>query len=449
MTFPSYARAFALTVFCCLAPTLAAQSGTASPAPVNVPPAQSSAAAKVHSGEIDRAEDALAKQDWKTAAPLLDTWLAGHPTDARALFDAAYVADEQNRDADAVALYRRCVALQPKNFPAQVSLGLLLARMGKLSEARPALLAATQLDPGLEGKAALAQAWRALAEIDRVGVDGKPDYAQASNDLIEALKISPETGQDTLLAASLAEASGDTAGAESTYRRLLVRDPNSTQAIGSLAHLLIAEKKYPEAEALLRPALEKNPGNVPLAAQLAAVLVAEDKAEAVPLLQQLHTQKPDNEEITRMLARVQADAGNFADADALDIALLKTHPRDADLLTSHGQNRMRLGDFSQALAAFQQAVSIDPGDADAWTGVAFAASELHRPEVTIQALGERAKLQPDSAPVDFLLATAYDRLRDKKSAILFYQRFLDLDAGKLKDQEWQAKQRISLLQKEH
>ena len=446
-------RALALVLLCpgC-AISLAAQSAPAaqtpaSQSPVNVPPAQ--AAPDARSAELDRAEAALAKQDWKTAAPLLDAWLAGHPTDARALFDAAYVADEQNRDADAIALYRRCVALQPKNFPAQVSLGLLLARSGKLAEARPALVAATQLDPGLEGKAALAQAWRALAEIDRVGVDGKPNYVQASDDLIQALKISPETGQDTLLAASLAEASGNTADAEAAYHRLLASDPNSTPAISGLAHLLITEKKYPEAETLLRPAVQKNPDNVPLTAQLAAVLVAEDKSEAIPLLQQLHTLKPDNEEITRMLARVQADAGDFADADALDLTLLRTHPKDADLLTSHGQNLMRLGHFAEALDAFQQAATIDANNADAWTGVAFAASELHQPQLTIQALGQRAKLMPDTAPVDFLLATSYDRLRDKKSAILFYQRFLDLDAGKLKDQEWQAKQRISLLQKEN
>lgn len=401
------------------------------------------------SAEFDRAEAALAKGDWKTAAPLLDAWLAGHPSDARALFDAAFVADEQNREADAVSLYRRCIALQPKNFAAQASLGLLLARMGNLADARPVLAAATQLDPGSAGKAALAQVWRALAQIDRTGINGHPNDAQASSDLLQALKLSPETPQDTLMAAGLAEASGDAAGAEAAYRSLLAADPDSVQAIGGLAHALIVEKKYPDAEALLRPALAKHPGNIPLTAQLAAVLVAEDKAEAIPLLQQLHASNPSNEEIARMLARVQADAGDFTSADALDVALLRAHPQDADLLTSHGQNLMRLGQFAAASAAFQQAAAIDPTNVDAWTGLAFTASELHQPQVTIQALTQRNKLQAENAPVDFLLATAYDHIHDRKSALFYYQRFVDLDAGKLKDQEWQAKQRIDLLQREH
>ncbi len=445
--------AVAVCLACALAPSLAQSPSTGPQSLPSAPQAATSSQpgtdSTPRSAEFARAETALSKGDWKTAAPLLDAWLADHPNDARALFDAAFVADEQNRESDAVSLYRRCLALQPKNFAAQASLGLLLARTGQLADARPALLAATQLDPGAAGNAALAQVWRALAQIDRTGLAGHPDYAQASSDLLHALKLSPETPQDTLLAASLAESSGDSAGAEAAYRSLLAADPNSIQAIGGLAHALIEQKKYPDAEALLRPALAKHPGNIPLTAQLAAVLVAEDKAEAIPLLQQLHTANPSNEEITRMLARVQADAGDFASADSLDTALLRAHPQDADLLTSHGQNLMRLGQFAPAESAFQQAATIDPANADAWTGLAFAASELHQPQITIQALAERDKLQPETAPVDFLLATACDRIHDKKSAILYYQRFLTLDAGKLKDQEWQAKQRINLLQREH
>ena len=444
-----------LCLACALAPS-SAQSPASSTESIPSAPAAakpgktpSQPSPEQRGAEFDRAEAALAKNDWKTAAPLLDAWLAGHPNDARALFDAAFVADEQNRQADAVSLYRRCVTLQPKNFAAQASLGLLLARMGKLSDARPVLVTATQLDPGAAGKAALAQVWRALAQIDRTGINGHPDNAQASSDLLQALKLSPETPQDTLMAASLAEASGDNAGAEASYRSLLTRDPDSVQAIGGLAHLLIVEKKYADAETLLQPALAKHPGNIPLTAQLAAVLVAEDKAEAIPLLQQLHTSNPSNEEITRMLARVQADAGDFTSADAFDVALLRAHPQDADLLTSHGQNLLRLGQFAAASAAFQQASVIDPNNVDALTGLGFAASELHEPQITIQALTQRNKLQPETAPVDFLLATAYDHIHDKKSALFFYQRFVDLDAGKLKDQEWQAKQRIDLLQREH
>jgi Flp pilus assembly protein TadD len=55
------------------------------------------------------AEASIAKSDWKSAQAVLDSWLATHPADPRALFDAGYVADAQNRMDDASSLYRRAI----------------------------------------------------------------------------------------------------------------------------------------------------------------------------------------------------------------------------------------------------------------------------------------------------------------------------------------------------
>ena len=126
---------------------------------------------------------------------------------------------------DAASLYRRAIAANPKSFEAHLSLGLLLARQGKPAEARPELLAATKLDPGEAGPALKARAWRALAEIDRPDPGTPGDTTAASNDLLEALKLSPETTADTLLAASLAEQAGQFDAAEAAYRRVLLKRP--------------------------------------------------------------------------------------------------------------------------------------------------------------------------------------------------------------------------------
>jgi tetratricopeptide (TPR) repeat protein len=391
----------------------------------------------------------MAKSDWKTAEPILDTWLAAHPTDARALFDAGYLADAQDRNDSAVALYSKAVEANPKSFEAQISLGLLLARLGKPAEARPALEAATQLDPGPAGPLAKAKAWRALAQIEQRGIDAKPDTAQASIDLIEALNLSPETPEDTLMAASLAEANGDAAGAEAAYRRLLKKDPDSAPGVAGLAHLLIAQKKYPEAEEMLRASLQKSPNDPALTAQLAAVLVAQDKADALPLLQQFHQKHPQDASITRMLAQVEADAGEYEKSDQLYVTLLAATPRDADLLAGHGQNLIRLHRYPEALKAFHSATEIDETNGEAWSGLAFAAFQTHQPDLTLHALTIRSKYLPESATIYFLWATAYDTLHDKKQAAAYYHRFLDSAAGKLPDQEWQARQRLALLEKSH
>jgi tetratricopeptide (TPR) repeat protein len=399
------------------------------------------------SPEIAKAETAMVKRDWKTAEPILDAWLAAHPADARALFDAGYLADAQDRNEDAVALYRKALDANPKSFEAEISLGLLLARMGKPVEARPALWSATLLDPGDAGQASKARAWRALAEIDAQGIDGKADPAQASIDLLEALKLSPETPEDTLTAARLADANGDATGAEAAYRRVLKKAPDSGVAVAGLAHLLIGQKKYPEAEELLQGALKKNPDDAAMTAQLAAVLVAEDKSDALPLLEQFHEKHPKDPAIARMLAQVEADAGEYAQSDQLYTALLAASPRDSDLLAGHGQNLIRQHRYPEALKTFQSATEIDETNGEAWNGLAFAAFETHQPAITIHALTVRSKYLPEGPTIFFLWATAYDTLHDKKQAVAYYHRFLESAMGKFPDQEWQARQRLALLEK--
>lgn len=407
-------------------------------APAEPPAAQQAPVAP----EVADAEAAIVKSDWKSAEAKLTPYVATHPQDARALFDAGYVADAQNRIEDAAALYRRAVEANPKSFEAQLMLGLLLARQGKLSDARPALAAATTLDAGDAGPAAKARAWRALAQIDR-----SDNPAQASTDLLEALKLTPETVDDTLLAAEIADQAGQYEAAEKAYRRVLAEDPKSAPANAGLAHLLIARKQYPEAETMLRAALEQSPDDAALTAQLATVLTAEDKAEALPLLQKLHEAHPNDTAITGMLAQVLAESGDTAGSDRLYVELLAANPGDASLLIAHGQNLVRELKFSEAFGVFDKATRLDPANADGWSGLAFAASKTNQSSITLHALTMRSKYLPENPSTYFLWATAYDTLHNKPAAATYYHHFLDAAGGKFPNEEWQAKQRLIVLEK--
>lgn len=430
-----------------LSPAFAQESSSTqdSTSPQTSVPQADSASSDTVSPEVARAEAAMTRSDWKTADPILQAWIAAHSTDARALFDLGYSADAQGRSTDAIGLYRRAVTANPSSFEAQISLGLLLARTGKSAEAKPTLEAATRLDPGPAGPAAKARAWRALARIAMQS--DSVDAQQASIDLLEALKLSPETPEDTLMAARIAELNGDNTAAEGAYHRLLKANPNSTEGLAGLAHLLIAQKKYADAEALLEPAVKASPEDAALTAQLAAVLVAEDKADALPLLEDFHSRHPKEITITRMLAQVESDAGEADKADALYTTLLAASPHDSDLLVGRGQQLIRLHRPTEALHSFESAAQADPSNGDAWNGVAFAAFQVHQPAVTLHALEARSKILPENATTLFLWAASYDTLHDKKQAVAYYHRFLDAAAGKLPDQEWQAKQRLAIMEK--
>jgi predicted Zn-dependent protease len=249
------------------------------------------------------------------------------------------------------------------------------------------------------------------------------------------------------LAAELAAQAGQLDAAEQTYRRMLAKDPKSAAANAGLAHLLITRKQYPEAETLLRSALENAPEDTTLIAQLATVLAAEDKAEALPLFQKLHETHPKDEAITRMLAAVLDDAGDAAGSDKLYVSLLVASPDDPALLVAHGQNLIRQLKYAEAFAAFDKATRLDAAKADGWSGLAFAASKTNQPAITLHALTMRSKYLPDNSSTYFLWAISYDALHEKSQAAVYYHHFLDSSAGKLPNQEWQARQRLLVVEK--
>jgi tetratricopeptide (TPR) repeat protein len=84
---------------------------------------------------------------------------------------------------------------------------------------------------------------------------------------------------------------------------------------------------------------------------------------------------------------------------------------------------------------------------EAYGDLALAANSNKDYPLTIKALDGRAKYLPENALTYFLRATAYDHLRDVKSASKYYHEFLNISGGKFPEQEWQAKHRLIAIEK--
>ena len=409
--------------------------------PVPLPPG--TASADQPTNPLDDVESAIAAKDYSLAQSRLDIYLSAHSGDARALFDRGYIADAQGHADAAEDWYRKAIAADPKQFEARSALGLLLVAKGDTQGARDQLYAAVQLVPNPLSPAAKAQADRALAHLIR-----SSDPTGARDALVDALKLTPETPADTVLAGEIAEAAGDAAIAEQEYRKALDSDPNSSDAAAGLAHLYIAEKRYADAQPLVQAALRRDPDNPSLNAQLAAILNSEGKQpEALVVLEKLHQLEPDNREVASMLADADLQAGKLDEADALYQQLLAQTPADPALLDADGQILIRRQRYADAIAAFRKATAARPDDVDAWSGIAFADSELHQYQDELAALSMRSKFAEESAASLFLWATAYDNLHQSKPAADYYHRFLAAAQGKFPDEEWQAKHRLAALPK--
>lgn len=412
--------------------------------------AQADAKAKAASDRLTEANAALEAADYPRALKLLTPLAEASPKDAHLLFDLAISQDALDQNSPAEASYRQSIADDPAYLEPRVGLGLMLARTGHTEAAHKELLEAVALkDDKEEDKPLRARAYRALARLD---VATAP--AAARDELLEALKLTPETPQDTELSAELAaHASNGQLAAEQAYRRSLAAVPNDPAATAGLAHLLIQQKKSAEAEPLLTAALAEHPGDSTLTVQLATLYASEGKsAQALPLVEQLHAAHPDDTAVNRLLADLYAEGGDYAKAEPLLAALSAQSPQDAVLADDHADALIHTGRNADAQAILQRIVAQPalfhtPADlGSAASHLAFAASENNDPAACLQALTVRATVLPPSPSSLFLEAISHDKLRQRKEAIEAYKRFLALANGKLPDQEFQARHRLVALQ---
>lgn len=402
---------------------------------------------------LTQANEALEKQDYPTALKLLTTLTEKSPNDPHLLYDLAFtqdaLAETTAQTAAAEATYRKAIAADPKYFDPHLALGLLLARSGKLTLAHAELLQATTLTT--DNPLLKARAYRALARIDQTS-----NPATASDELLSALKISPETPDDILLSGELAEASGDPTAAEAAYRRVLAADPQNHDATAALTHLLLHQQKPDQAETLLTAALAKDPDNPTLNAQLANLYDKQGKpAQALPIVEKLHATHPNDPAITRLLARLYSRNQQYDQAETLYATLVANSPKnspDPTLLDDNADALIRLKRFAEAETLLKHAVanpSAFPSKDDlgnAASHLAFASSANNDPATTLQALTLRATVLPNSPSSLFLEATAHDKLHHTKQATDLYKQFLSVANGQFPDEEWEARHRLIALE---
>jgi len=408
---------------------------------------------------LKQANDALQSRDFAAAQRLLTTLTRDNPKDPHLFFDLGLTEENLGHADAAEAAYRGASAADVKFAPSHLALGLLLAREKKSAEARTELIAAANLPPDPEAPDVTARALRAIARIDLT-----TNAADARDELLAALKLSSETPEDILLSAQIAEALDDLPLAETAYTRFLAISPNGDKAdpdtTAALARVLLREHKPADAEALLTKAIAAHPGDSVLTARLATTYLAEDdpakSALALPLVETLHQQHPEEASITRLLARLYARGKQPEKADPLYAALVKQAPNDPTLLDDYGSNLLHLRRYPEAEVVLKRAV-VDPTAfpspddlAAAYSDLAFSASENNDPTLTLQALDLRAKVAANTPGSVFLAATAHDKLHEYKQASGLYKQFLEMakwtSNGSFADQEWEAQHRLIALE---
>ena len=376
---------------------------------------------------------ALDANDPITAEPLLRQAATAQPNDFSVHFNLALALSMQQKDADAIAEFRRTLELKPALPQADLNLGMLLLRNKRPAEALPVLKEAAE-----SGKSARADLY----------------YAQA---LFET---------------------GEVAQADPLYRAAVELDPKSASAQAGLAHCLVKESKLPEAAEHFREAASLDSQ---YRSELLGLAAEYEKAGMVADAVALYRQFPDNPAAQERLGRLLVDNGKPSDAITnLELAV-KTTPSVA--------NRLALADAyklnkqtDREIEQLQLAVASEPSNFEVRMDLARELRDTHRGIEAAQQFATAAKLQPDSVKAWNELATVYvvngdyadglaaldrvralgkeipgdfffrgiclDRMHQFKPAIEAYRQFLATDGGKMADQEFQARQRIRIMENE-
>ena len=377
---------------------------------------------------------ALDENRHEAAAEAFSKAIQADPSDYSGHFYLGLAYSLAGKDAEGIASYRKALELKPRLYEAELNAGILLLRQKNAADALPLLadaaeqkpeefrprsyLAEAQLESGspeaaeasyrqaleLDAKSAACELGlgRALARQEKLA-EAAPHYRRAA-------ELDPQYRESLLELASLYEKNRQTAEAIAIYREF----PDNPAAQRQAGQLMLESRQYADAIPQLEAAYAKSATQANRVALARALLLGRQLEKAAPLLDQAVAAEPGNYELRMMLAMALRDRKQFPAAAAQFLEAAKLKPSEPQTWTDLGGMLYMSGAYQQSLAAFDRA----------------------------RDLGE------NTAGNQFFRAIILDKLKQLKPALEAYRKFLELSKGAHPDQEFQARQRSRIIQRE-
>lgn len=377
---------------------------------------------------------ALDERNYALAAECFEKILAAEPKDWSARFHLALAQSLLDKDDLAIANYRQVLAEQAGLYQAQVNLGVLLLRRKQAGEAIPLLEAAAAQKP---------KEFRPLFYLAEARA-GAGDWTRAEADYRAALELDAKSAA---CAAGLARALARQSRLDDAavfYRRAAELDPEYQSALLELASLYEAARKPAEAMALY----QKFPSNPAARERLGGLLLEAGKAvEALPHLEAAHAQSPTP---ASRLALATAYLRNKQPEKGLPLleAAVAAEPENYDLRMLFGRAQRDQRQFAPAAREFFRATQLKPDSTEAWSELAGMLILLENYQQALAALDRLRAMGGETAAHHYFRAIILDRLKDFKPALESYQKFLAMSQNRNPDEEFKARQRIRIIQKE-
>ncbi|WP_175794752.1 tetratricopeptide repeat protein [Burkholderia ambifaria] len=319
---------------------------------------------------------------------LMERSLAARP-DASYFNNLGNMLRECGRLDDAIAHYRRAVALRPDYPEAHNNLGNALRDARDPAEAMQSCSRAIELRPG---------------------------YAEAYNNLGNVL-------QDL----------GELDAAAASYGKAIAFHPAYAEAHSNLGNVLRAQDRHADAIVHYRRAIELNPALRVAHRGLAIALRATDDFDGA-LEHARAGLEPDDAEGHCTLGRSLRSMNDFDGAARLFERACEIDPGYAPAWCRLGELRCQQGEYEESLRLCRHAIELDPELADAYNFLGLAYHNLDRMAASELSHRHAIDLNPDDADAHHNLAAALFRLDKLDEAMSEYRIAQELGVDPVKIQ---------------
>ena len=377
---------------------------------------------------------ALDAQDFPQAIKLLSQAVEKDPQDVYAQFNLALAYGASHQDVQAIEGYRKTLTLKPKLYEAELNLGILLIRNQSPKDA-VAVLEDAQAQKPKEFRPTyfLAEAYSASGQFDK-----------AESSYKAALDIDPKSATcEHGLAQSIAQ-QGRLDDAAPHYRKAAELDPRYADAPVELAALY--EEHHQPAKAI--DLYKQFPQSPRAQERLGALLLVQNQAEdAIAPLEFAVAKVPTP---VNRAALVDAYVKSKHPEKALPFVeqLISASPRDAELYMLRGRIYRDQHNFKEAARSFNAAANLSPTSTEAWNELAGMLISLEDYTQALAVFDHLREMKAEIPPHYFFRAIILDKMKQQKPAVEAYKRFLELADGKYPDQEFQARQRVRIIERE-
>jgi tetratricopeptide (TPR) repeat protein len=377
---------------------------------------------------------ALDQKNYPAAIDALRKAVAAEPKDIAAHFNLALAYSLSDRDAEAIAEYRATLELKPDLYEANLNLGILLLR-GKQPEAAA--------DPLQKAVSARPKEVRPAAYLaDALLGAGRLEEARAAYHAV--LELDPKSAAAELGLAHIEARQNHLAEAAPHFQRAAELDAAYRESLLELADLYESAKRLDEAVAIYsqfpeNPAAQERAGEILLASGKAA--------EAVSHLEFAVKSSPTSANRLALATAYFATKEVEKGAKTLNEALA-ADPNNYDLRMLAGRVLRDHKQYEQAEKQFLAAASVKPDAVAPWGELAASSTLAENYPQALAALDKVKALGGENPSHYYLRAIILDKQHIYEPALENYQKFLAASHGKMPDEEFKARQRVRIIQKE-